>query len=420
MYLIHNLRDFIDGIRLFRRNVRLLGVDYLVIRARYWREAGYFRFAWLTAIMIAGFTLLAILIFSAAPILYSAHWAGIGAYEAENGDIIPAKTLWDWLDLLIVPLAIALIAYLFRRSESASSRAHAKEASREEALTGYLDRLQDILLNAELSNEDTLEDSSRVATARTVALLRQLDAHRKAIVLRFLYDAGLISGKPPFVNLQRSDLSGIQFDGSSLSGCNLGGAKLDHASFQWTWLTKAHFSGASLVRATMSSAYLMDANLEYTLLEKTDFYSANLSRASLIKARAPNANFARAHLEDTVMRDIDLTKANMRKANLKGAYLLGARMSGSNLRNADLRGANLSEANLMYATLTGADLTDADLTNAIVSRKQLGKAKSFEGAKLEGIRDRLGPPRMPSKDELEPQEPPPFRKRSEDDETDGT
>jgi len=417
MDLTHRLHDLVDRLRLLRRNIALLGVDYFSIKARYFRAAGYIRLARLAIAIIAVATLLTILVLKGCASLYTAPWAGFGAYEAENGEIIPAKTLWDWLDLLIVPLAIAIIAFLFRRSEAASSRAHATDRSREEALGGYLDRLQDLLLDTDYGNEEAMQDASRLATARTIALLRQLDVQRKAIVLRFLYEAGLISGNPPFVSLQRADLSRIRFDGSSLTGANLGGALLDDASLEWTWLSKANLSGASMVRATVSSAYLMDANLEYALMDRADFYSANLTGASLIKAKAPGANFARAHLEKAAMRDIDLTGANLRGARLKGACLLGARMSRSNLRNADLREANLAEANLMYADLTGADLTGADITNAIVSRRQLRKAKAASGAKLDGIRDRPGPPHIPSGDQIEPSQPLPFGKQSEDDET---
>jgi len=415
--LLHRLRDIIDELRLMLIDVRLLGIDYFVIKARYWRAAGIVRFVRVALATVAGGAVLVMTLYSCTTILYSAPWAGFGAFKLGSGEAIPAKTLWDWMDLLIVPLAIAIVAYLFRLSESASSRGDALERAREQALNNYLDRMQDILLDADLDNQDVLQDSSRVATARTIALLRQLDGQRKAIVLRFLYEAGLISGNPSFVDLRRSDLSGIQYEASSLSGSNLGGANLDHSSFEWTWLSDAHLSGASMIRATLSSAYLTNANLEYVLLQEADLYSANLESASLIKAKAPRANLARANLEGAVMRDIDLTGANMRKVRAKGAYMLGARMSGANLRNADLRGANLTEANLMYAALSGADLTGANLTNAIISRSQLNRARSYDGANLDGIRDRLGSPRMPTAEDLQPPKAPPFRASSDNGES---
>ena len=48
---------------------------------------------------------------------YAYRWTGFGQYKV-NGEVQPFKTLWDWLDLLIVPIVLAIGGYLFTRSEN--------------------------------------------------------------------------------------------------------------------------------------------------------------------------------------------------------------------------------------------------------------------------------------------------------------
>ncbi len=54
---------------------------------------------------ISGSLCLAMLLFLFLYLAYSEDWTATG---------IPGKTLWDWLQLLIVPLALALIALVFQ------------------------------------------------------------------------------------------------------------------------------------------------------------------------------------------------------------------------------------------------------------------------------------------------------------------
>ncbi len=72
--------------------------------------------------------------------LYSwADWTGIGSYTSPGGAYIRSKTLWDWVELLLAPLAIVLSALLFFRAHrkltlgiSSKQNAVAQELARRE------------------------------------------------------------------------------------------------------------------------------------------------------------------------------------------------------------------------------------------------------------------------------------------------
>jgi uncharacterized protein YjbI with pentapeptide repeats len=91
----------------------------------------------------------------------------------------------------------------------------------------------------------------------------------------------------------------------------------------------------------------------------------NLSRADIRFARLRNVDLGGANLSGTEFNDSDLERA----------MLAGADLSGADFTDANLRGAVLREANLSQAILTNADLSGADLGGALcVSRDQISPA----------------------------------------------
>jgi hypothetical protein len=56
------------------------------------------------------------------------------------------KSLWDWLDLLIVPVVLAMGGYLFNSSQNRATQAAAERRAQDEALQAYLDHMSDMLM----------------------------------------------------------------------------------------------------------------------------------------------------------------------------------------------------------------------------------------------------------------------------------
>lgn len=170
-----------------------------------------------------------------------------------------AKTLWDWMQLLIIPLLLAGGAFFLNRSERNTEREISTDRQREDALQAYLDRMADLLLKDKLGSTKKREVRD-VARTRTLTVLRSLDKKRKGFVLRFLYEAGLISHKP-IINLDRADLKGANLTGAFLSEAFLEGVDLSEAKLNKVSLNKAFLGGANLSEADLTEAYLAEANL---------------------------------------------------------------------------------------------------------------------------------------------------------------
>jgi uncharacterized protein YjbI with pentapeptide repeats len=72
----------------------------------------------------------------------------------------------------------------------------------------------------------------KIARARTLTVLRGLDSSRKASVIQFLHEAGLIDKDRCIINLKGADLRGADLSNADLSSATLDNANLSGANFE--------------------------------------------------------------------------------------------------------------------------------------------------------------------------------------------
>lgn len=241
-------------------------------------------------------------------------------YLARPGWVgVSGKRFWDYLELLIVPAALAIVVYWLNRRQDERNRESdatrererqeqevrrererqateeanrvrdrkAQDAQRErelqveeqraqdEALQAYLDKMTELLVvygleeriatveNTSLTDErderETLKAEAvrTVAWARTKTVLRRLDGYRKGAVLRFLNEAALIKKDCPVID----SLAGADLVGAVLEGSNLKGAALKGVVLREAVLRQAILTAADLKEADLTDADLTDADL---------------------------------------------------------------------------------------------------------------------------------------------------------------
>lgn len=308
-------------------------------------------------------------------------WIVWKTYQADNLGF-NNKTLWDWMELLVVPAILALLAYFLNKSqkdtelkiaeirrieerESAEKRANVdrgieKDRQQQKALVDYLDRMTDLLLNNKLRRSLPSDEIRSIARTRTLTILQGLDGLRKSQLIQFLYESSLI-GK---INEEKMIEAIIDLSFANLQNIELKYGNLDGVNFSKTNLRNTDFEMANLI----------GANFFHADLDGSDFSWTNLTGSSL-----------RAGL-----KRVNLASANLEKADLGGANLCGAKLWHTSLKGANLQNANFlfenhylrNEDNLSPATLMNVDLSGADLRNAIISPKQLLGVRSLSNAIL--------------------------------------
>jgi uncharacterized protein YjbI with pentapeptide repeats len=329
------------------------------------------------------------------------QWTGFGESvrpKADSQEIQPRKTLWDWLQLFIVPLALAAIGLWFSAQQDAhqqqieekraksdrhieekrakSDRHIEEQRAQDAALQAYLDQMSQLMLEGDLLDSKQDSEVRTLARARTLTVLTRLDSRRKGSVVQFLHEASLIKKERPVVSLSAVRLRGADLSHLDLLEANLSGAKLFNADL----------SGADLSKTDLRNAHLIEANLNWADLSGVEMSGADLSDAHLNYAdltggaHLSGADLSDVHLSDAHLNDADIGDGtSLFNADLSGADLSGANLTGgAHLNDAILSGADLSGANLSDANLSGANLRDA----RGVTDKQLLQAKTLEGATM--------------------------------------
>jgi Pentapeptide repeats (8 copies) len=230
------------------------------------------------------------------------------------------ELLWRWLELLVIPVALLIGAFLLNRhtrereeqlasQERANDREIAKDRAREEALQRYLGNMKELILDKGLPKSERDAEVRNVARAMTLVVLRSLDSNRKGQVMMFLYEA---------------DLIGRAYEGEE--------KRLIPAIIR--------MEGANLGEAKLKGAELRGVDLIFTDLRSVDLRCTDFTEALLVNT-------------------------DLRGADLRGADLGFANLSGTNMRHANLGGANLSDAKgwtneqlAQVNSLVGATLPD--------------------------------------------------------------
>jgi hypothetical protein len=232
------------------------------------------RFLPLLALAVVAVLLLAALILAGYP--YA--WTGFGTSGTPE---TPAsyKTLWDWLELLIIPATLLIGGYLLNRADKRHDDARAardlredreiaEQRTQETALQTYLDQMARLMLENSLSSTPTPE-AKDVARVWTLTVVRRVDAERKGIVLQFLHESKLLQRGSPIVNLTYADFSGADLAWAELSGADL------------SW---ANLAGADLSRANLHGTDLHGTDLRRANLDGADLGTTNLAEADLGEA----------------------------------------------------------------------------------------------------------------------------------------
>lgn len=348
-------------------------------------------------ITVGTITSLVIVSFILAAYTLGWYWTGITSAKSQiiitttstgtftANEVQPAKTLWDWLGLLAalaIPIVVGLGTVWFTQLQQQRDRQLSEQRTidernaaeeqakneqrialdnqREVALQDYIDHMSELLLEKKLGDADEDEVVRKIARVRTLTVLRNLDPARKASILSFLYDSGLIHKgiAGGILNLKGADFSLADIGSANLSADSRVSLRWMRVHSLYGDLQKVMLAGVNLRKARLRGINLQEAELSETYLSDADLEAANLEKANLHEAR----------LRYTILKEAILTKAN-----LQGAYL----------HHANLKNANLCEAVLSGADLKEADLEGANLTGVIgITAEQLSRVKSLKAAIL--------------------------------------
>jgi uncharacterized protein YjbI with pentapeptide repeats len=304
------------------------------------------------------------------------RWTGLPGDDSVAGSPRPAKTLWDWLQLLIVPLVLAFAAFALSTAQSGRERrqedrreaeqrrlearraareqAAADDRAREETLHTYLQQMSELITQhgiRAVTHGSPNADTATLARTLTLVTLRRLDGRRKGLVVQYLLEAKLITrtwvwrstkrglergaNPAPTVSLAGADLREAVMPSSLFAFIDAGGPRgawrTNAAVFDETDLERADFRGASVEGVSFDYADLTNANFRGSTVSTASFRGACLSGASFRDAKEGLLN-AGPDFSLTAGSEVDFSHAWLENASFLDARLANASLNGARTR----------------------------------------------------------------------------------------
>ncbi len=242
------------------------------------------------------------------------NWTGFGD-----------KKLWDIIQILGVPVALAIAGFWFQDftkkqevkladSKTKQELQVADSKAKQETLIKYLDQMSDLLEKGLLKSK---QDSPIfiIAQSKTVTALQSLDTERQRLLIQFFKSANLntldggkgllFKARMSEAKLQNIDFSGINLNEVDLSGADLKGANLNGSKLKGANLTISNLSEANLSKADLSKAELTGTILTEAFLEEANLSKANISETFFSKANLRNVNFSNSIMKGTNFSDVE-------------------------------------------------------------------------------------------------------------------
>jgi uncharacterized protein YjbI with pentapeptide repeats len=319
-----------------------------------------------------------LIILSILGYIFDWDWTGLGPYTSpphtSNSNFQRGKTLWDWMQLLIIPAVLAVAGYVINltisRSEQEATKQRAqseREATekraetereialdnqREAALQEYIDKMSELLLHEKLCESQPESEVRTIARVRTLTVLPRLDGKRKGSVLQFLHKSNLTVKDKSFIDLDNADLIEANLEFANYIYADLKGVNFREANVRYAQLVEADLSSASLGYVDLSFAFLLGIILNKAVMRGTKLRGAAMQGAKLIEAVLIEADLSHAILLDTDfsnahLENADLSNAELERADLSGAYLQFAKITPEQLKQAkSLKGTTMTDGSI--------------------------------------------------------------------------
>jgi uncharacterized protein YjbI with pentapeptide repeats len=308
----------------------------------------------------------------------------VAKYILFNTDLdsikILGKSVWDWAELLIVPLLLSVGGFAGTRIFAFREKTERSQ----DALKNYLDQMSNLLLSEEWPSFERQDDKkieesklSTVIRARTIVAVRELDRERIATLLRFLSESRVIQT----IVLNDLDLRGICLKDMDCSGINLKGSSLRGAILENINLQNANLSNCDCFGATFKNVKIDGANFD-----KAFFNFSRLENVSAVKAEFRGVVFEHAKLINIDFTNADLSEFFMpllyvsEKINFEGAILRNATFETVELENINFSRADLSGASFNEVNLKGANFANANLDQITWKSTNWRRANGLDSA----------------------------------------
>jgi len=262
-----------------------------------------------TAVVLSFIVFIGYLAFSKNPPL----WTGFGESEI-NIFMDPAKSLWDWMELLIIPVALGIAGWALNNAEKSNSYKKESERAQNEIIDSFIKIFTQLILDKNLTKDSDIQIKI-IARTRIMFALNNIDRSRKRQILQFIYESGLIFNKPTL---------------------NLNGANINNANLDEILLTNAEIRGA----------YFINTSMKKTNLEESIFIGCDFTNANFTNSKVKNLDLSYTNLTGVKLKNMDLTSVNFLGAIFKNTKLNNSKLTEAQIITIQIMNKNFKIRNV--------------------------------------------------------------------------
>lgn len=219
------------------------------------------------------------LIFSIAIVLmilagYGLDWTGF------NG-----KTLWDWMELALIPVILFFLANYYSRMQRLEAQRVQHEEEQFNVLQTYIDKLQQFVIENKLTEHKQGEPIVNFARTITLSTLSRLDVDRKQKVIILLNTLELIQARKDgnvIISLFNADMRGLAGARYDFTGSDLGMSNLTEADIAGSSFAGADLWGADITDAAFYYCDFRATRLQVVSLKGVNFYQCDFDENTIM------------------------------------------------------------------------------------------------------------------------------------------
>lgn len=322
---------------------------------------------------------------------YPAPWTGFDQTPIDDPNHYqPRKLLWDWLELLIIPIVLLIAGWGYSEWQKGMEYKLAKEKEHSDALQAYFDSMKDLIIDGKLT--DTQNDPDHpiraLARSKTITTLQIVDDERKKAIFNFLWHAGLIVLNQPVILFDELELNNIDFRNMKLTYVDLRSIVIKSADLTGATINNSNLYLADLRFAKAKHCTINDSVLDNAILTAADMRDSNLYATRFIGSHLQNVKFNNSILTRSLFNGADLRETDFSEANLDFSDF--SNIDDTDLEKTKIKNTKFKKAHLQNTRFhcvdfrQGVDFTDAildhaDFREANITYGDISKAKSKRG-----------------------------------------
>ena len=207
-------------------------------------------------------------------------WFGF-RFSTTNDLGFSIRTLWDWLELLLIPIFLTTGAWIVSYFDKKTSLETEKENQMQKILDAFIDKISSFYLKEEITCTSKLSSGlEKVLRTQVLSALRQLDPNRKAELLQIIYEMNFIQNEPK-ISLHGANFNNINLVSAPLGNSTIKGASFVDANFRNSNLENSVFIGSDFTNADFRGSDLKNTDFSYSNLKGVNFSNCILTETCL-------------------------------------------------------------------------------------------------------------------------------------------